>query len=121
MSQGLLLQLGGVALDVATTTKPDETRQLFQLAYGVGANVGVLLPYSRKHESEADRMGLMFMAMAGYDPKEAPIFWERMNKIGGSRPPEILSTHPNPEKRIAGLNQYMADALKYYTASTAAH
>lgn len=121
MSQGLLLQLGGVALDVATSTKPDETRQLFQLAYGVGANVGVLLPYSRKHESEADRMGLMFMAMAGYDPKEAPIFWERMNKIGGSRPPEILSTHPNPEKRIAGLNQYMADALKYYTASTAAH
>jgi predicted Zn-dependent protease len=114
MSQGLLLQLGGVALDVATSTKPNETRQLFQLAYGVGANVGVMLPFSRKHESEADKMGLIFMAMAGYNPKEAPIFWERMNQLGGSRPPEFLSTHPNPEKRIAELNKNMAEAMKYY-------
>lgn len=114
MSQGLMLQLGGVALDVATATKPEQTRQLFQLAYGAGANVGVMLPYSRKHESEADRMGLIFMAMAGYHPKEAPLFWERMNKQGGNRPPEFLSTHPDPAKRADALNKNMQEALKYY-------
>ncbi len=114
MSQGLLLQLGGVALDVATTTKPEETRQLFQLAYGIGANVGVMLPYSRKHESEADRMGLIFMAMAGYDPNQAPLFWERMSKLGGNKPPMLLSTHPSDEKRIADLKKYMPEALQYY-------
>lgn len=114
MSQGLLLQLGGVALDVATSTKPEETRQLFQLAYGIGATVGVMLPYSRKHESEADRMGLVFMAMAGYDPNQAPLFWERMSKLGGSKPPLLLSTHPSDEKRIADLKKNMPEALKYY-------
>ncbi|MFM9944539.1 MAG: M48 family metallopeptidase [Bacteroidia bacterium] len=114
MSQGLLLQLGGVALDVATVRKPEETRQLFQLAYGVGANLGVMLPYSRKHESEADRMGLVFMAMAGYDPKQAPLFWERMSKLGASKPPLLLSTHPSDEKRINDLNKNMPEALKYY-------
>ena len=117
MSQGLLLQLGGVALDVATSTKPDETRQLFQLAYGVGANVGVMLPYSRKHESEADRMGLVFMAMAGYDPNQAPVFWERMSKLEGSKPPLILSTHPSDEKRIVDLKKNMPEAMKYYKPS----
>jgi len=114
MSQGLILQMGGVALDVATMNKPEETRQLFQLAYGVGANVGVLLPYSRKHESEADQMGLIFMAMAGYNPNEAPKFWDRMSKLGGSKPPALLSTHPTDEKRIADLKKHMPEALKYY-------
>ncbi|MCC6721849.1 MAG: M48 family metallopeptidase [Bacteroidia bacterium] len=114
MSQLLMVQLGGIALDVATSTKPEETRQIFQLAYGVGSTVGLMLPYSRKHESEADRMGLIFMSMAGYDPREAPIFWERMNKAGGSRVPELLSTHPNPENRIKYLNKCMPEALKYY-------
>ncbi len=114
MSQGLLLQMGGVALDVATSTKPSETRQLFQLAYGVGANLGIMLPYSRKHESEADRMGLIFMAMAGYDPHQAPLFWERMSKIGGAKPPTLISTHPSDEKRIKDLNKDMAEAMKYY-------
>lgn len=117
MSQGLLLQMGGVALDVATVNKPQETRQLFQLAYGVGANVGVMLPYSRKHESEADRMGLVFMAMAGYDPNNAPEFWERMSKLGGNKPPMILSTHPSDEKRIVDLKKNMPEALKYYKAN----
>ena len=115
MSQGLMLQLGGVALDVATSSKPEETRQLFQLAYGIGANVGVMLPYSRKHESEADRMGLIFMSMAGYNPREAPVFWERMNQQGGgSRPPLLLSTHPDPKSRIAEMNKNMPEALKYF-------
>lgn len=114
MSQLLLIQLGGITLDVATSTKPNETRQIFQLAYGVGATVGLMLPYSRKHESEADRMGLIFMAMAGYDPHEAPSFWERMSKLGGAKMPELLSTHPNPENRIKSLNKNMSEALKYY-------
>lgn len=117
VSQGLALQMGGVALDVAASTRSEETRQLIQLAYGVGANVGVLLPYSRKHESEADEMGLMFMAMAGYNPQEAPKFWERMNAAGGIRPPEFLSTHPDPSKRQARLEELMPRAMEFYNAS----
>ena len=114
VSQGLALQMGGVALDVAASTRSEETRALIQLAYGVGANVGVLLPYSRRHESEADEMGLMFMAMAGYNPEEAPKFWDRMNAGGGPRPPEFLSTHPDPDKRKQELEKLMPKALKLY-------
>lgn len=114
MSQQLAQQLGGVALNVALADKPQETQQLFGLAYGLGTNVGVMLPFSRLHESEADEMGLMFMAMAGYDPQEAPKFWERMNAQGGARPPEFLSTHPSPEKRMEKLNELMPKAMKLY-------
>ena len=114
VSNGLAVQMGGVALDVAASTRSDETRGLIQLAYGVGANVGVLLPYSRRHESEADEMGLMFMAMAGYDPREAPVFWDRMNEGGGPRPPEFLSTHPDPSKRKECLEDLMPKALEIY-------
>lgn len=117
VSQALALQMGGVALDVAASTRSEETRAIVQLAYGVGANVGVLLPYSRKHESEADEMGLMFMAMAGYNPEEAPKFWNRMNDIGGTRPPEFLSTHPDPKKRQECLNKLMPKAVEYYNES----
>jgi predicted Zn-dependent protease len=84
------------------------------LAYGIGANVGVLLPYSRRHESEADRIGLIFMARAGYDPREAIPFWQRMNQQGGARPPEFLSTHPAPEKRIEDIQNQLPEAMKYY-------
>ncbi len=116
MSHGLVQQLGGVALTVAIADKPAETQQLFQLAYGAGTQVGVMLPFSRKHESEADHMGIMFMAMAGYNPEEAPKFWDRMNALsGGARPPEFLSTHPNPSKRAAALAADMPEALKYYS------
>ena len=74
-----------------------------------------MLAYSRKHESEADKMGLVFMAMAGYDPREAPKFWERMSAQGsGQAPPEILSTHPSDETRMRDLEAYMPEALKYY-------
>jgi predicted Zn-dependent protease len=114
MSQGLLQQLGGVALSVALKDKPEETRALWLTAYGVGTTVGVMLPYSRSHESEADHLGLIFMAMAGYDPKEAPKFWERFAKAGGSQPPEFLSTHPSHQTRIEDLNEWMPEALKYY-------
>jgi len=115
MSQGLVQQMGGVALDVALSNKPGETRQLFGMAYGLASNVGAMLPFSRLHESEADKMGLIFMAMAGYDPREAPKFWERMSaNSGGGAPPEFLSTHPSHETRIKELNAQIPEALKYY-------
>ncbi|MDA8139116.1 MAG: M48 family metallopeptidase [Desulfobacteraceae bacterium] len=78
------------------------------------ANVGLLLPYSRLQESEADRIGLVLMAMAGYDPREAIPFWQRMSQEGGSRPPELLSTHPAPQTRIADIQRYLPEALPYY-------
>ena len=94
MSQEMLTQLGGMALSEAVKEKPQETQTIFMSAYGIGANVGVLLPYSRSHELEADKLGLIFMAMAGYDPQTAIPFWERMAAKGGAKPPEFLSTHP---------------------------
>lgn len=115
LSQMLALQAGGIALDVALSSKPQETRNLFLTAYGVGANLGVILPYSRKHESEADKLGLIFMAMAGYDPHNAIAFWERMRDSSkGQAPPEFLSTHPANETRIDDIIKYMPKAMKYY-------
>lgn len=114
MSQQMVAQMGGVALGVALQNKSAETKAIFNSAYGVGANVGLLLPYSRLHETEADKLGLVFAAMAGYDPREAPKFWQRMAAKGGQKPPEILSTHPSDENRIKELNKYMPEALKYY-------
>lgn len=114
MSQQLVLQLGGMALDVALKEKPEKTRQIFFQAYGIGSKVGVQLPYSRKHESEADKLGLVFMAKAGYDPREAIKFWERMAASGGNKPPEILSTHPSDDNRIKALKEFMPEAMKYY-------
>lgn len=119
MSQGLLAQGGGIALDLglALANKPAETRALFNTAYGVGAQVGVLLPYSRLQETEADKLGLIFMAMAGYNPRSAPDFWKRMSAVGGTKPPELLSTHPSDATRIKNLNDFMPQALKYYKPS----
>ncbi len=114
MSQSLLQQMGGAALSVALASQPAATSQLFQLAYGVGTQVGVMLPYSRVHESEADKIGLILMAMAGYDPRSAPLFWQRMGQSEKSRPPEFLSTHPAPETRIKQIESYMPEAMGYY-------
>lgn len=114
MSQGLIAQLGGVGLSLALSQQPAATQQLFQQAYGVGAEVGFLLPYSRVQENEADHIGLILMAMAGYDPQSAVGLWQRMNAQGGARPPEFLSTHPNPENRIQRIQSLMPQALKYY-------
>jgi len=114
MSKGLVQAFGGAALAVAIRDKPAETQALFLGAYGAGTTLGVMLPFSRKHESEADELGLIFMAMAGYDPREAPKFWERMAAVGGSKPPEMLSTHPSDTRRIADLNKHMPKALEYY-------
>jgi len=114
MSQLLLVQMGGIALSKATKEQPEKTQQLLALAFGLGANVGVLLPYSRKHESEADRIGLILMARAGYDPNTAIPFWQRMNEQGGPRPPEFLSTHPAPEKRVNEIRDHLPEAMEYY-------
>jgi predicted Zn-dependent protease len=114
MSQQLALQMGGVALDVAMMNQPNETRALFQSAYGFGAGVGVVLPFSRKHELEADKLGLFFMAKAGYDPKEAIDFWKRMAALGGEKPPQWLSTHPSDETRVTELTRALPEAMKYY-------
>ncbi len=114
MSQGLLVSLGGVGLDVASSQQPELTRQVLLQSYGIGSTLGVLA-YSRNHESEADKMGLVFMAMAGYDPRTAPRFWERMaSQGGGAAPPELLSTHPSDETRIRDLEAFMPEAMKYY-------
>ena len=114
MSQEMAVQLGGMALSIALEKKPEETKQLFYQAYGIGTQVGVLLPYSRQQETEADKLGLIFMAMAGYDPHAAIDFWTRMSKIGGQKPPEILSTHPADETRIRHIKEFMPEAMKYY-------
>ncbi len=115
MSQGLTQQLGGVALSVALANKPAATQNLFMAAYGLGSQVGVMLPFSRKHELEADRWGLIWTAMAGYNPQEAIGLWERMEAASsGQKPPEFLSTHPAEGRRIEQLQKYMPEALKYY-------
>lgn len=114
MSQALLQQLGGVALQVAVANKPAETQNLFMTAYGIGSTLGGTLPFSRKEETEADKYGLYFSAMAGYNPEEAIPFWERMSAAGGAKPPEFLSGHPSDETRIANIRSYMPQALAYY-------
>jgi predicted Zn-dependent protease len=113
MSQALLIQTGGLALAAAIDEKPEETRNLFMMAYGVGTTVGLSLPYSRAHETEADKLGLIFMAMAGYNPEEAIEFWERMENAGGQKPPEFLSTHPSGQTRITDLKAFLPEAKKY--------
>jgi predicted Zn-dependent protease len=113
MSQGMLVQFGGEVLSVALSQKPAETQYLFSQAYGVTTGLGTL-KYSRKHETEADKMGLIFAAMAGYDPEAAIAFWTRMSQSGGQKPPQILSTHPSDETRIKDLQAFMPEAKKYY-------
>ncbi len=114
-SQSRMVQLGGLAAAAAQAAPPALTKEVFMKAYGAGTQYGVLLPYSRTHENEADHLGLVFMAMAGYDPHEAVDFWKRMSALkGGSAPPEILSTHPSDEKRIANIQALIPEAMKYY-------
>jgi len=85
------------------------------MAFGAGAQLGVMLPFSRLHESESDHMGLIFMAMAGYNPNQAVGFWERMAEMkGGGAPPEFLSTHPSDQTRIKKIQALLPDAMKYY-------
>ena len=122
MSQGLLAQMGGMALSIALAKKPAETQQLFMAAFGVGAQVGFLLPYSRIQESEADHLGLIFMVMAGYDPHAAVDFWQRMSAAKqGASPPEFLSTHPSDRTRIENLKKIIPEAMEYRSALSRRH
>jgi predicted Zn-dependent protease len=118
MSQGLIAELGGMALSKALEEKPEKTQQLWLTAFGLGAQVGVLLPFSRLQENEADHLGLIFMALAGYDPNTAVGFWERMASLkGGQAPPEFLSTHPSDETRINKIKALIPEAMQYYSGS----
>jgi predicted Zn-dependent protease len=114
MSQGLLAEFGMSTLSAAMGQNPKATQKIFMESVGIGANVG-MLKFSRSHESEADHMGLIFMAMAGYDPSAAPAFWERMATLsGGQQPPEFLSTHPSHDTRIKDLQGWIPEAMQYY-------
>ncbi len=114
MSEGLVAEFGLSTIGAAMGQNPTATQQIFMKAVGMGTNVG-MLKFSRSHESEADHMGLIFMAMAGYDPASAPVFWERMSSLGGGQePPEFLSTHPSHSTRIQDLKGWIPEANKYY-------
>jgi metalloendopeptidase OMA1, mitochondrial len=113
-SQAMLAQ-GLGALIGSAATKSEQSYDVFQKVFGIGAQAGVLLPNSRKQESEADRLGLTFMAMAGYRPEMAVDFWQRMAAQSKSgKQPEFLSTHPSDEKRIEDIKKYLPEAQKFY-------
>jgi predicted Zn-dependent protease len=114
MSEGMVAQGLGLVISIGLSQKPQAVQDLFLQAFGVGANLG-LLSYSRKQETEADEMGLIFAASAGYDPEAAIPFWERMAASSkGQAPPELLSTHPSDQRRIDDLKKFMPKAKKYY-------
>ena len=111
MSSGMLQQAGGVAVAVATGNQSSEKQQMWMQAYGIGSSVGGMLPFSRGHETEADKIGLILMAVAGYNPDEAAELWKRMKaNSGGKAPPEFLSTHPSNDTRITNLRALVPNA-----------
>lgn len=116
ISQQLILGLGLEAVQLALRRRDPKVVRLLLAALGVGAKVGIILPFSRAQESEADRIGLIYMAKAGYDPRAAPSFWMRMAASSGdrTRPPEFLSTHPSPESRVSDIQQWLPEALQHY-------
>lgn len=115
MSQQIATQYGTSAIGTALSTSSAGVQQAASAALGLGTQYGILLPYSRKQELEADNLGLIFMAMAGYDPSQAEAFWVRMSqKAGGNKPAEFTSTHPSDETRIEKIREDLPTALKYY-------
>lgn len=114
ISQQIAAGYGAAAVDALLQNKTELVRTIGNTVFGLGAEYGVMLPYSRKQEYEADRLGLIFMAMAGYDPSQALSFWERMSAKGGAQIPEFLSTHPSDSRRIANLQALMPEAMTFY-------
>jgi predicted Zn-dependent protease len=114
MSQGMVLQLGAVGLSTAMGGQDPALANAVMSAYGLGAQVGVALPFNRSQESEADRIGMILMAKAGYDPEAALYLWQRMGASeSGGRPPEYLSTHPSAETRQAQIRGWLPEARGY--------
>jgi predicted Zn-dependent protease len=109
MSQGLVQQYGGMAVALGTDGESADTKAIWETAYGYGSQLG-MLKFSRVHENEADKLGMVFMIMAGYNPEEAVQVWVRMSKLGGKQPPEFLSTHPSHESRIETLTSFIPEA-----------
>lgn len=116
MSQFLAVQLGGLALTAAMAEQPKASQDLWFAAYGLSSQLGFILPYSRIQEYEADRLGLIFMAMAGYEPRHAVTLWKRMaaEKKGKGASPAFLSTHPADEARIESIRNALPEAMRYY-------
>lgn len=115
MSHAMAVQMGGLGLSAALSSYPQQTQELWMAVVGAGAQVGFMLPYSRLHEREADELGLIFMAMAGYDPNHAVGFWQRMSQQkAGAAPPEFLSTHPSDAARIQNIKELIPKAMTYY-------
>lgn len=121
ISQHLSLEIIEELLSTGLGKASPAVRQGALQAFGIGSQVGVLLPYSRTHENEADRIGLMYAARAGYDPREAIPLWQRMEAVGRTRPPEFLSTHPREARRIERLQELMPEALAAYNANPQRH
>ncbi len=121
LSQNLLIQLGSTALSLSLEEEPEMTQSLAYIAFGLGSQIGFILPYSRTHEYEADQIGLILTARAGYDPRNAIEFWERMKAQGDNSELEFLSTHPVAEDRIKEIKEMMPEALKYYNKYNQAH
>jgi predicted Zn-dependent protease len=114
MSQQILAAYGGAILEQAVNGRSSVTKELAGTVYGLGAQYAVMLPFSRKHELEADHMGLIFMAMAGYKPEAAITFWEKMAQAGGAGIPEFMSTHPNDSHRVQEIKKNLPEAMTYY-------
>ncbi len=116
MSAAQLQQIGAVGVALATGKESTEKQEMWQKYYGIGSQVGVMLPFSRSHESEADKIGLTLMAIAGYNVEEAVVFWERMAaKSSGNTTPVFLSTHPSDATRIANLKVLIPEAKSIAT------
>ena len=116
ISQQMLAEIGGQAVGAASSEMSAISQTVIAQVYGLGTQYTVMLPFSRTHEYEADHLGLIFMAMAGYDPDKAVDFWQRMSQSGGQKPPEFLSTHPSDANRITKIQSWLPEAKQYYKA-----
>lgn len=118
MSTQIVTEYGTAAAGSVLSGSSAATQQIAATAFGLGTQYGILLPYSRKQELEADKLGLIFMAMAGYDPSQAAAFWQRMSQASASGTPEFMSTHPSDDTRIKKIQEALPEALKYYKGSS---